>query len=122
MIETIDGGEMLLSKDQATEEKREEESMGHHDGDRDAYIKPGYTALEPMEASLPNEFTSALPVFLASNPEFAHSSSKMEVLQYCFKFYVNYDPELRDLPILERLAHAGRMANDFFGTMNGVKV
>lgn len=96
--------------------------MGHHNGDRDAYIEPCYTALEPKEARLPNEFSSALPVFLSANPEFAHSSSKMEVLQYCFKFYVNYDPELRDLPILERLAHAGRMAKDFFGTMAGVKV
>jgi hypothetical protein len=43
----------------------------------------------------------------------------MEFLRYCFRHYVNFDPELRGLSILEKLARAGKMAKDFLGVIRG---
>lgn len=87
----------------------------------DAYIQPGYTALPPAKEESPAEFTQALPVFLAQFPEFSKSKSKLEILHYCFRHYVSIDPELRSLPIMEKLAHAGKMADNFFGLVTGAK-
>jgi len=40
------------------------------------------------------------------------------VVQYCFKHYVNFDPEMRDLTIQEKLERARQMAADFLGSMS----
>ncbi len=52
-----------------------------------------------------------------AHPDLAADPRKMEVLQYCFKHYVNFDPELRDLSIQEKLERANQMAKDFLGSM-----
>ena len=63
------------------------------------------------------EIKEALRDFLSRHPDMAADPRKMEVLQYCFKHYINFDPELRDLSLLEKLERANQMASDFLGSM-----
>ena len=83
------------------------------------YIQPFFTNLAPGKQDNNLKFSRALETFLAQSPEFASSQKHMEFLRYCFTHYVNFDPELRDLPILEKLAHAAKMAKDFLGVIDG---
>ena len=79
-----------------------------------------YTTLAPVrtkDQSQVREIQSALKDFLGRHPDLAADPHKMEVLQYCFKHYVNFDPEFRDLTIQEKLERANQMAVDFLGSM-----
>lgn len=77
-----------------------------------------YTTLAPVKDQGQNmEIQSALKDFLVRHPDLAADSRKLEILQYCFKHYVNYDPEMRDLSIQEKLERANQMAMDFLGSM-----
>ena len=86
-----------------------------HNPNADGYIQPLFTTLAPVKQEDPSKFSRALKTFLAQSPEFASSQEHMEVLRYCLTHYVNFDPEFRDLSILEKLARAGEMAKDFLG-------
>jgi hypothetical protein len=90
-----------------------------HDYNPDSFSWPSYTALPPVKEDVPADFSKTLPIFLAQYPEFSSSRNRLEILNYCFKYYSNFDPEIRDLPILEKLEHAGNMAKNFFGSVTG---
>jgi hypothetical protein len=80
-----------------------------------------YTTLAPVrnrDQSQVREMQSALKDFLSRHPDLAADPRKLEVLQYCFKHYINFDPELRDLTIQEKLERANQMAVDFLGSMS----
>ena len=81
-----------------------------------------YSNLAPAKpASASEEFAVALASFLSQHPDLGRNARKLEMLQYCFKFYINFDPQFRDLPALEKLEQARRMAEDFFGTMSNAR-
>jgi hypothetical protein len=84
----------------------------------DGYIQPLFTTLAPMKEEIPSE-SIEFKKFLAQSPEFASSQEHLEFLRYCFTHYVNIDPELRDLSILEKLTRAGKMAKDFLRVISG---
>jgi hypothetical protein len=90
-----------------------------HNPNADDYIQPLFTTLAPVKQENTTDFSRALKTFLAQSPEFASSQEHMEFLRYCFTHYVNFDPELRDLSILEKLARAGKMAKAFLGVISG---
>ncbi len=80
---------------------------------------PAYSALPPVEEAPPDPFTEALPLLFATYPEFARSGQKLQILQYCFTYYSNLDPDILELPIPERLAHAANMAKNFLAVVSG---
>jgi hypothetical protein len=53
---------------------------------------------------------------LQNNPDLAQDPVKLQMVQYCFKNYVNINPDLSDLSIMERLERASQMAREFLGT------
>jgi hypothetical protein len=93
--------------------------LSAHNHNADGYIQPLFTTLAPVKPEDSADFSNALMTFLTQSPEFARSKEHMEFLRYCFTHYVNYDPELRGLSILEKLTRAGKMAKDFLGVING---
>jgi hypothetical protein len=88
-----------------------------HNRNADGYIQPLFTTLAPVKQEIAAE-SRALKTFLAQSPEFASSQEHMQFLRYCFTHYVNIDPGLRDLSILEKLNRAGKMAKDFLGVIS----
>jgi len=72
----------------------------------------------PKDESQIREMQTALRDFLGNYPDLAADPRKLEVVQYCFKHYVNFDPEMRDLTIQEKLERARQMAADFLGSMS----
>ena len=52
---------------------------------------------------------------LERNPDLAKDPAKLQMVQYCFKNYVNIDPDLSDLPFPERWERASQMAREFMG-------
>jgi hypothetical protein len=55
-------------------------------------------------------------VCLQNNPDLAQDPAKLQMVQYCFKNYVNINPDLSDLSLMERLERASQMAREFLGT------
>jgi hypothetical protein len=94
-------------------------TLPEYDHKPDSFSWPSYTTLPPVKDGMPADFSMALPIFLAEYPEFSSSRNRLEILNYCFKYYSNFDPEIRGLPILEKLEHAGNMAKNFFGSVTG---
>ena len=95
--------------------------MLKHDRKPDSRSLPVYTTLPPVQEAKPDAFTEALPLFFANYPEFSKNSKKLQILHYCFTYYSSLDPDILDLPILERLAHAANMAKNFFAIVTGVR-
>lgn len=62
-------------------------------------------------------FKLALTEFFQRHPEIFSSPQKIEFLQYCYKHYVNFDPDFRDLSVQEKLEQAAKMASEFWGKM-----
>lgn len=92
--------------------------MGYQDGMGSSLPGANFTTLKPVrQQGQAQEIKSALRDFLLSRPDLAADPRRMEVLQYCFKHYINFDPELRDLTIQEKLERASQMAIDFLGSM-----
>lgn len=93
--------------------------MDHRNGIGSSLPGANYTSMGPAnsKSEVSREIQTALKDFLLRHPEMAADPRKMEVLQYCFKHYVNFDPELRDLSIQEKLERASQMAMDFMGSM-----
>ncbi len=97
---------------------RKEAGLSKRNGIGNSLPGANYTTLSPVnKQSQTSEIQSALKDFLTSHPELAADPRKMEVLQYCFTHYVNFDPEFRDLSIQEKLERASQMAMDFMGSM-----
>ena len=93
--------------------------MSHQDESPDFLAIASYTSLAkaPNGDQVTESFRLALKEFFQRHPELASSPQKIEFLQYCYKHYVNFDPEFRDLSEQEKLEHAARMASDFWGKM-----
>lgn len=92
--------------------------MTYRDGIGSSLPGANFTTLSPPKTQGQNtEIKSAVRDFLLAHPELAADPRKMEVLQYCFKHYINFDPNLRDLTIQEKLERANQMAKDFLGSM-----
>jgi hypothetical protein len=97
---------------------RKEAGLSQRNGIGSSLPGANYTTLSPVNKDgQTSEMQRALKDFLVSHPDLAADPRKMEVLQYCFKHYVNFDPELRDLSIQEKLERASQMAMDFMGSM-----
>lgn len=79
-----------------------------------------YTELpSKVQAGLsPEVVESTISACLQKNPDLAKDPNKLRMVQYCFKNYVNIDPNLADLSLLERLERASQMANEFLGGHN----
>lgn len=77
------------------------------------------SALKPAETKSGREFLTALQQFLGRHPELAGDQRWLEILRYCYQHYVNYDPQLRDLPVSDKLEAAARMAVEFSGALAG---
>lgn len=98
--------------------KGRERNLSQRNGIGSSLPGANYTTLTPpKEKRQSPEIQSALKDFLCKHPDLAADPRKIEVLQYCFKHYINYDPELRDLTIQEKLERANQMAMDFLGSM-----
>lgn len=98
--------------------REKERNLSQRGGIGSSLPGANYTSLGPARDHSQNpEIQKALKDFLAHHPEVAADPRKMEVLQYCFKHYVNYDPESRDLSLREKLERANQMAMDFLGSM-----
>lgn len=93
--------------------------MNHRNGIGSSLPGANYTTMGPAnnKSEVSREIQAALKDFLLRHPEMAADPRKMEVLQYCFKHYVNFDPDMRDLSISEKLERANQMAVDFMGSM-----
>jgi hypothetical protein len=93
--------------------------LNHRNGIGSSLPGANYTSMGPAnsKSEVSGEIQKALKDFLLRHPEMAADPRKMEVLQYCFKHYVNFDPDLRDLSIPEKLERANQMAGDFMGSM-----
>ena len=87
----------------------------------DSYIKPFYSLMKSEKKDISTKFSRAFKFFLMQYPEFSTSQSYLEFLHYCLEHYINIDPELRDLPIREKLMRAGEMAKNLLSIMNDSK-
>lgn len=63
----------------------------------------------------PEDIEASLEACLQENPELAGDPLKVKMVHYCFKNYVNLDPDMADLPLRERVVRASRMAREFLG-------
>ncbi len=88
----------------------------------DSYIKPLYSTLKEKKKDTSIEFSQALLFFLIQYPEFSKSKKHMDYLHYCLEYYINYDPEFRDLPLQEKFMRAGEMAKNFLSIINDNEV
>jgi hypothetical protein len=90
---------------------------GHQAIDQDA-VRFHYTELSPTAAPDCSEETLMTMVSrcLQNNPDLAQDPAKLQMVQYCFKNYVNINPDLSDLSLMERLERASQMAREFLGT------
>lgn len=77
-----------------------------------------YTELPPKaEPDCSDETLKAMvSTCLQNNPDLAQDPVKLQMVQYCFKNYVNINPDLSDLSLMERLERASQMAREFLGT------
>lgn len=94
--------------------------MSYRNGIGSSLPGENYTTLGPEKhrsEGQAREIQAALKDFFIRHPEMAADPGKMEVLQYCFKHYINFDPESRDLSVAEKLERANQMAVDFLGSM-----
>jgi hypothetical protein len=79
--------------------------------------KNHYSALAPITQASPSlDMTeAAISDCLQNYPDLAEDPAKLQMVQYCFKNYVNIDPNLSDLSLPERWERASKMAREFLG-------
>jgi hypothetical protein len=77
-----------------------------------------YSALNPLvqAPASPKVVEDTISDCLQKNPDLAQDPAKLQMVQYCFKNYVNIDPDLSDLSLTERWERASQMAREFLGT------
>jgi hypothetical protein len=75
------------------------------------------TLSSAMTTGQSNEFESVLRDFILRHPELETDPRQLEIFRYCYAHYVNFDPELRDLSIQEKLERTKQMATEFMGSM-----
>lgn len=93
--------------------------MSTRDESPDFLAHASYTSLSkaPNGNQVSESFKLILKEFFKKHPELASSPQKIEFLKYCYKHYVNYDPEFRDLSDQAKLEQAAKMASEFWGKM-----
>jgi hypothetical protein len=98
---------------------RKEGILSYNDESAGFLGAASYTNLSnaPDKDQLTESFKLSLKEFFLKNPELASTPQKIEFLQYCYKHYVNFDPNFRDLSVPEKLEQAGQMASEFWGKM-----
>ena len=76
-----------------------------------------YAELSPKaQKDLPPEAVEAtIRACLQKSPDLAQDPTKLQMVQYCLKNYVNIDPDLSDLSLPERWERASQMAREFLG-------
>jgi hypothetical protein len=81
------------------------------------FIQPHYSELNPKAPVIlsPEVLEATVNSCLQKNPDLARDPAKLRMVQYCFKNYVNIDPDLSDLSLPERLERASQMAKEFLG-------
>ena len=67
-----------------------------------------YTQLAPVVQADPSVevLEATIHDCLEKNPDLAKDPAKLQMVQYCFKNYVDIDPNLSDLPFPERWERA----------------
>jgi hypothetical protein len=70
---------------------------------------------EVQRSPAPEGIEATVHTCLQNNPDLAGDPDKLRMVQYCFKNYVNIDPDLSDLSLPERLERASQMAREFLG-------
>jgi hypothetical protein len=88
----------------------------YHEDDRGS-CRFHYSELHQKDPSVnpPDAVEAMLSACLQKNSDLAGDPFKLQMVQYCFKNYVNIDPELSDLSLQERLERASQMARKFLG-------
>jgi hypothetical protein len=76
-----------------------------------------YSQLAPVVQAEPSAeiWETAIKDCLEKFPDLAQDPAKLQMVQYCFKNYVNIDPNLVDLTFPERWERASQMAREFMG-------
>ncbi len=109
-----------------------EHQVGHREGPPSLWepFPAGRKGPSPGLAGLAEQWTSPLPTpdqqkqqllrdreavqeFLEHNPDLAADRRKMDMVNYCLRYYVNINKEFGSLPLKERLTKAGRLARNF---------
>lgn len=93
--------------------------MSSQEDSLDFLADASYTSLGkgPSGSLVPESFKLALKEFFQRHPDLAANPDKIAFLQYCYKHYVNFDPDFRDLSDQDKLEQAARMASEFWGKM-----
>ena len=81
------------------------------------YIQQQNSSLDSESIIVSINFIKELLVFLGKYPEFADKRSRMDMLNYCYDYYINSDPLYKDLPLQEKLKHAGEKADSLLRTI-----
>jgi hypothetical protein len=94
--------------------------QGQHDevfDDRDVW-QDHYSKLPPALQATPSPamVDGTIGNCLQQHPDLMQDPAKLQMVQYCFKNYVNIDPDLSDLSLSERWERASQMAREFMGT------
>lgn len=63
----------------------------------------------------PKAIQDTMQAYLEKNPDLSADPFKVQMVHYCFKNYVNVDPDLADLSLQERVERATIMAREFLG-------
>lgn len=85
-------------------QNRGEMRLSYAELPRKAPTGPSYQALQ-----------ATFSACLENNPDLAGDPFKVQMVHYCFKNYVNIDPDLVDLSLQERVERASQMAREFLG-------
>ena len=93
--------------------------MSYRHESPDFLASASFTSLAkaPNGSQVSESFNLALKEFFRRHPDMASNPQKIEFLQYCYKHYVNFDPDFRDLSVPEKLEQAAKMASEFWGKM-----
>ena len=90
--------------------------MFYHNHAED-YIQQQNSSFNSESIDISINFIKELLVFLGKYPEFAEKRSHMDMLLYCYDFYINSDPLYSDLPLQKKLEHAGEVAKNLLRTI-----
>jgi hypothetical protein len=101
--------------------KEEQKCLGDNGYDEDYedsdLWQDHYSALKPVVQGPPSPkaVEATITDCLKNNPDLLEDPAKLQMVQYCFKNYVNINPDLSDLSLTERWERAGQMAREFLG-------
>ncbi len=113
---------MLTSMDLIKEEQKCLKDSGYDADYEDSDLwRNHYSALKPVVQGPPSPkaVETTINDCLKNTPDLLEDPAKLQMVQYCFKNYVNIDPGLSDLNLTERWERASQMAREFLGAHPG---